>query len=42
MGVVFGTRPALRLWKVPLPRVGLSYRFAGDLSAVRIVLGAPF
>jgi len=42
MGVVFGTQPALRLWKVPLPRVGLSYRFAGDLSAVRIVLGAPF
>jgi hypothetical protein len=42
MGVVFGTRPVVRIWKVPLPRVGLSYRFAGDLSAVRIVLGAPF
>lgn len=41
-GVVFGTRPALKLWKAPLPRVGLSYRFAGDLSAVRLVLGAPF
>jgi hypothetical protein len=41
-GVVFGTNPALRLWKIPLPRVGLSYRFAGDVSAVRVVLGAPF
>lgn len=41
-GVVFGTNPALRMWKVPLPRVGLSYRFAGDVSAVRVVLGAPF
>lgn len=42
MGIVFGTQPAPRLWKVPLPRVGLSYRFAGDLSAVRVVLGAPY
>ena len=41
-GVVFGTRPEWKIWKIPLPRVGLSYRFAGDLSAVRFVLGAPF
>ncbi len=41
-GVVFGARPEWRAWKIPLPRVGLSYRFAGDLSAVRFVLGAPF
>ncbi len=41
-GVVFGTLPQWRIWKIPLPRVGLSYRFAGDLSAVRFVLGAPF
>ncbi len=41
-GVVFGARPEWRIWKIPLPRVGLSYRFAGDVSAVRFVLGAPF
>jgi hypothetical protein len=41
-GVVLGTRPGWRLWRVPMPRVGLSYRFAGDLSSVRFVLGAPF
>jgi hypothetical protein len=41
-GIVFGAQPAWKVWKLPLPRVGLSYRFAGDLSAVRVVLGAPF
>jgi hypothetical protein len=41
-GIVFGANPAIRIWKVPLPRIGLSYRFAGDVSAVRVVLGAPF
>ena len=41
-GIVFGARPEWKIWKIPLPRVGLSYRFAGDLSAVRFVLGAPF
>jgi hypothetical protein len=41
-GIVFGARPEWRIWKIPLPRVGLSYRFAGDVSAVRFVLGAPF
>jgi hypothetical protein len=41
-GVVFGPSPEWVVWKVPLPRVGLSYRFAGDVSAFRIVLGAPF
>jgi hypothetical protein len=41
-GVVFGARPEWKVWKIPMPRVGLSYRFAGDLSAVRFVLGAPF
>jgi hypothetical protein len=41
-GMVFGARPAWTIWKIPLPRIGLSYRFAGDVSAVRLVLGAPF
>jgi hypothetical protein len=28
--------------RIPLPRIGLSYRFAGDLSSVRFVIGTPF
>jgi hypothetical protein len=42
LGVMLGTRPALRWGRVPIPRIGLSYRFAGDISAWRLVLGAPF
>ncbi len=41
-GVIFGLRPTFRWRRVPLPRVGLSYRFAGDVSAWRLVFGAPF
>ncbi len=42
LGMMLGTRPGLRVWRLPVPRIGLSYRFAGDLSAVRIVFGTPF
>jgi hypothetical protein len=42
VGMMLGTRPALRWGRVPIPRIGLSYRFAGDVSAWRLVLGAPF
>jgi hypothetical protein len=41
-GVVFGTEPGFRFLGLPLPRLGLSYRFAGDLSSLRFVIGAPF
>jgi len=41
-GVLLGTRPALRLWRLTMPPVGLSYRFAGDVSAWRLVFGAAF
>ena len=41
-GFVFGTSPPFEIWGVPVPRVGLSYRFAGDLSTLRFVVGAPF
>lgn len=41
-GVIFGTRPGWRVWRVPLPRIGLGYRFAGDLSGWRLVIGAPY
>lgn len=42
LGMMLGTRPALRWKRVPIPRIGLSYRFAGDISAWRLVIGAPF
>jgi len=41
-GFVFGTSPAFEIWGMPVPRVGLSYRFAGDFSTLRFVVGAPF
>lgn len=41
-GVMLGTRPDLKWWRLPIPRIGLSYRFAGDVSGWRLVLGAPF
>ncbi len=41
-GVMFGLRPAFKWRRVTLPRVGLSYRFAGDVSGWRLVFGAPF
>jgi hypothetical protein len=28
--------------RLPLPGIGLSYRFAGDLSSIRFVIGAPY
>jgi hypothetical protein len=41
-GVTFGTVQAVHIWKVPVPRLGLGYRFGKNLSAWRIVLGAGF
>jgi hypothetical protein len=41
-GVMFGTRPAIKVWKFDMPRLGFGYRSAGELSGWRIVLGAPF
>ena len=41
-GLLLDTRPSLKILRIPLPSVGLSYRFAGDLSGVRFVIGAPF
>lgn len=42
IGMMIGARPPLKWRRLTLPRVGLSYRFAGDVSAWRLVLGAPF
>jgi len=40
-GLSFGLQPAPRLGPVAMPRLGLSYRFAGELSGWRFVIGAP-
>jgi hypothetical protein len=42
LGITFGTTEELRLWRIPLPRIGLGYRFGEDLSVYRLVFGTPF
>lgn len=42
LGLSFGTDPQGKWWKIPLPRVGLSYRFGDGEEAVRIVFGSVF
>ena len=41
-GVTFASRPRIRIWRFDAPRLGFGYRFAGELSAWRLVIGAPF
>jgi hypothetical protein len=40
-GVTFGSRGPMKLWKIPLPRLGVGYVFGHDLAALRVVFGAP-
>ena len=43
VGVTFGATEPLRVWGIPLPRVGFGYRFGDDgLSVYRFVLGSPY
>lgn len=42
LGLSLGTHPGIRWHGIPVPRLGAGYRFAGDLTGWRIVLGAPF
>lgn len=41
-GITLATRPQWRIGRIPVPGIGLSYRFAGAFSAWRLVIGAPF
>ena len=41
-GFTFASRPRVKIWKFDAPRLGLGYRVAGELSAWRVVIGAPF
>ena len=42
VGVTIGTVNTAYLWKVPIPRIGVGYRFGSDLSIVRLVFGSAF
>jgi len=39
--MTFGSRGPMKLWKIPLPRIGVGYVFGHDLAVLRIVFGAP-
>jgi hypothetical protein len=41
VGMTFGSRGPMKLWKIPLPRIGIGYVIGQDLAAVRIVFGTP-
>lgn len=42
VGFTLGATEAIRLWRIPLPRVGFGYRFGDDLSVYRVVFGSPY
>jgi hypothetical protein len=42
VGLTLGATETIRLWRIPLPRVGFGYRFGNDLSVYRIVFGSPY
>jgi hypothetical protein len=42
IGLTLGTTETRRIWRIPLPRVGIGYRFGSDLDVFRIVFGTPF
>ena len=41
VGITFGSREPLKIWKITLPRIGVGYLFGHDLSALRLVFGSP-
>lgn len=42
VGFTLGTTETIRVWRIPLPRVGFGYRFGNDLAVYRIVFGSPY
>jgi hypothetical protein len=41
VGMTLGGPEPHKIWKIPLPRVGVGYLFGQDLSAFRLVIGSP-
>ena len=42
IGFTLGTTETRHLWRIPVPRVGIGYRFGSNLDVFRIVIGTPF
>ena len=42
IGITLGTSEPRRIWRMPVPRVGIGYRFGSNLDVFRIVIGTPF
>jgi hypothetical protein len=41
-GVTIGPRSKVTVWRIPVPRLGVGYRFGRDLGVWRFVIGVPF
>ena len=41
-GLTLGMTEQLHLWRIPLPRIGIGYRFGEDLTVYRLVFGSPY
>lgn len=41
-GITFNTDPRFEIGPIRWPRLGLGYRYAGDFSGWRLIVGAPF
>lgn len=42
VGFTLGATETIRVWRIPLPRIGFGYRFGDDLSVYRVVFGSPY
>jgi hypothetical protein len=41
-GFTFGATPKVKLWFIPLPRIGLGYRWGPHIRGIRLNFGFPF
>jgi hypothetical protein len=41
-GFTVSTRPVFKIWRFDVPRLGVGYRLAGELSAWHLLIGVPF
>lgn len=41
-GLTIGPRSRFTVWRIPVPRLGIGYRFGEDLGVWRLVFGQPF
>jgi hypothetical protein len=41
-GFTLATKPRIPVWRFDVPRLGIGYRLAGELSSWRFVIGVPF